>query len=63
VLAVAVCQAGSDDPTVVADRLSALADETFGPPLHLLVIPGDLHLLERDALAELAGAPTTLLEE
>ncbi|WP_424018281.1 diphthine synthase [Halorientalis pallida] len=61
-LAVAVCQAGSADPTVVADDLVALADRDFGPPLHLLVLPGDLHLLERDALVELAGAPETLVE-
>ncbi|SDF52306.1 diphthine synthase [Halorientalis regularis] len=61
-LAVAVCQAGSPDPTVVADDLAALADRDFGPPLHLLVLPGDLHLLERDALVELAGAPETLVE-
>ncbi|WP_136716080.1 diphthine synthase [Halorientalis salina] len=63
VLAVAVCQAGSAEPTVVADRLSALADGSFGPPLHLLVVPGDLHMLEQDALGELAGAPAETLEE
>ncbi|SEO89903.1 diphthine synthase [Halorientalis persicus] len=62
-LAVAVCQAGSADPTVVADALDALTDREFGPPLHLLVLPGDLHLLERDALVELAGAPETLVAD
>jgi diphthine synthase len=62
-LAVAVCQAGSPAPTIAADRLSALADRDFGPPLHLLVVPGDLHLLERDALDALAGAPRALLDE
>jgi diphthine synthase len=56
-LAVVVGQAGSDDPTVVADTLGALADRDFGPPLHLLVIPAELHPLERDALETLAGAP------
>jgi diphthine synthase len=55
-LGVVVGQAGSDDPTVRADRLSALAEESFGPPLHLLVIPGELHPIERDALETLAGA-------
>jgi diphthine synthase len=60
-LAVVVGQAGSDDPTVVADRLSALAGRSFGPPLHLLVRPGDLHPLERDALETLAGAPADVL--
>lgn len=52
---VVVAQAGRDDPTVRADSLPALAAETFGQPLHLLVLPGDLHPLERDALEALAG--------
>jgi len=47
----------------VGDRLSALADREFGDPLHLLVIPGDLHHVEADALAGLAGAPADLLGE
>ena len=62
-LAVAVCRAGGPDPLVVADRLSALADREFGDPLHLLVVPGDLHHVEREALAELAGAPEGLLPD
>jgi len=53
---VVVGQAGSDDPTVVADRLPALRERSFGPPLHLLVLPGDLHPLERDALDAFGGA-------
>lgn len=60
-LAVAVCRAGSSDPTVVADQLSGLARREFGDPLHLLVVPGDLHHIETDALRELAGAPDDLL--
>ncbi|MFB6124139.1 MAG: diphthine synthase [Haloferacaceae archaeon] len=62
VLAVAVARAGSPDPVVAADRLSALADRTFGDPLHLLVIPGALHHVEADALRELGGAPADLLD-
>jgi len=54
---VAVARAGSPNPVVAADRLDALADRSFGDPLHLLVVPGDLHVVERDALVELAGAP------
>ncbi|MEF8780893.1 MAG: diphthine synthase [Haloferacaceae archaeon] len=61
-LAVVVARAGSPSPVVDADRLSALADRTFGDPLHLLVIPGDLHHVEADALAGLAGAPRDLVE-
>jgi diphthine synthase len=47
---VVVARAGSDDPLVRADRLETLATESFGPPLHLLVVPGELHPMERDAL-------------
>jgi diphthine synthase len=54
-IGVVVGQAGSNDPTVQAGRLSTLADQSFGPPLHLLVVPGELHPLEEDALTELAG--------
>ena len=62
-LAVVVARAGSPDAVVAADRLSALADREFGDPLHLLVIPGDLHHVEADALVGLAGAPESLVEE
>ncbi|WP_096393542.1 diphthine synthase [Halorubrum trapanicum] len=62
-LAVVVARAGSPDAVVAVDRLSALADREFGDPLHLLVIPGDLHHVEADALVGLAGAPQSLVEE
>ncbi|MFD1640907.1 diphthine synthase [Halohasta litorea] len=61
-LAVVVARAGSPEPLVAADRLSALADREFGEPLHLLVIPGDLHHVEADALAVLADAPAELVD-
>ena len=47
-LGVVVARAGGPDPLVVADTLPELADGDFGDPLHLLVIPGDLHHLERE---------------
>jgi len=59
---VVVARAGSDDPMVRADDLSALAGASFGPPLHLLVIPGALHPMERDALGAFADAPPGLLD-
>ncbi|WP_435347115.1 diphthine synthase [Haloarchaeobius sp. HRN-SO-5] len=61
-LGVVVARAGSPDPLVVADRLAALAEQEFGDPLHLLVVPGDLHVLEADALRDLAGAPADALD-
>jgi diphthine synthase len=63
VLGVAVARAGSETPVVVADRLSALADREFGDPLHMLVIPGDVHHVEADALRTLGGAPDDAVAE
>ena len=59
-LGVAVCRAGSPEPRVEADSLAALADRSFGEPLHLLVVPGALHHVEAEALRELADAPEAL---
>ncbi len=56
-LGVVVAQAGSPDPTVAADKLEELAEQSFGDPLHMLVIPGSLHPIEDDALTALAGKP------
>jgi len=60
-LGVAVARAGSPDPVVAGDSLSTLAEREFGDPLHLLVVPGDLHHVESDALAALGGAPEGVL--
>jgi len=53
--AVVVARAGGDDPVVRAGSLPELAAASFGPPPHLLVVPGELHRMEREALGELAG--------
>ncbi|MFB6125589.1 MAG: diphthine synthase [Halanaeroarchaeum sp.] len=60
---VVVARAGSPDPVVAADSLGALAERSFGDPLHLLVLPGGLHHIEADALRELAGAPAALVDD
>ncbi|EJN60432.1 diphthine synthase [Halogranum rubrum] len=61
-LAVVVARAGSPEPLVAADRFSALAEREFGGPLHMLVIPGDLHHVEAEALETLGGCPSELLD-
>jgi len=53
-LGIVVARAGSPDPLVVADSLEALATRSFGAPLHLLVIPGELHHIEDEALQAIA---------
>ena len=60
-LGVVVARAGSPDPVVRADSLLTLAEESFGAPLHLLVIPAAPHHLEAEALAALGDAPADLL--
>lgn len=60
-IGVVVARAGSDDPLVRADELEVLATESFGPGLHLLVIPGELHPMERDALLTFGDAPDSLV--
>ncbi|KAB1189013.1 MULTISPECIES: diphthine synthase [Haloferax] len=61
-LGVAVCRAGSREPVVAADRLSELAKQDFGDPLHMLIIPGEVHHVEADALMGLGGAPEDLFD-
>ena len=54
-IGVVVGQAGSDNPTVRAGSLEQLATESFGAPLHMLILPGELHPIEADALEGLAS--------
>jgi diphthine synthase len=58
-----VARAGSSDCLARAGHLKDMLKEDFGPPLHSIVIPGELHFLEAKALVELAGAPRNILEE
>jgi diphthamide biosynthesis methyltransferase len=62
-LGVAVARAGSPDPAVVADSLPELAGRTFGDPLHMLVVPADLHRMEAEALDAFAGLPAAFAPE
>lgn len=63
VLGVVVARAGSPDAVVAADRLSALSERDFGDPLQMLLIPGDLHHVEADAVRTLGGAPDDVVSE
>jgi diphthine synthase len=56
-LAVVVARAGSDDVIVRADRVEKLRKLDFGPPPHVLIVPGKLHFVEAEALKVFAGAP------
>jgi diphthine synthase len=59
-LAVGVARAGSSNPTLKADYIDNLLDFDFGEPPHSLILPGQLHFMEAEALIAFAGAPSTL---
>lgn len=61
-LAVVVARAGSEGAVVRADRVGNLRGMDFGPPPHVLIVPGKLHFIEAEALRTLAGAPEGALK-
>jgi diphthine synthase len=61
-LGVGLARAGSEDATVKADLLFRLKEYDFGGPLHILVVPANLHFMEAKALVALAGAPPDILQ-
>jgi len=54
-LYVGIARAGSDEPVVRAGSAEAIRAVDFGPPLHILVIPAELHDMEREYLGMFAG--------
>ncbi|MDP6156602.1 MAG: diphthine synthase [Candidatus Thermoplasmatota archaeon] len=61
-LVCAVARAGGDEVRVRAGHLREMINVDMGPPLHSIVIPGNLHFMEARALVEIAGAPRDILE-
>ena len=55
-----VARAGSFNPILKADIIKNLKKFDFGPPLHTLVIPGNLHFMEIEALEKIADLPRDL---
>lgn len=54
-LYVGIARAGSLHPVVRAGTGETLKETDFGPPLHILVVPADLHPVEREYLEMFAG--------
>ena len=54
-LYVGIARAGSDTPAVKAGGASSLKMHDFGKPLHILVVPAELHDMERSYLEMFAG--------
>jgi diphthine synthase len=56
-IACVIAQAGSEKPIVKADKIINLIKQDFGPPLHTIVIPGELHFMEIEALQTFGNLP------
>jgi diphthine synthase len=54
-LYVGIARAGSDNPVVHAGNAEEMRKYEFGTPLHIMIIPGKLHDIEREYLARFAG--------
>jgi diphthine synthase len=54
-LLVGVARAGSVLPVVIAGSPTLLRSIDFGPPLHILVVPADLHPVEAEYLERFAA--------
>lgn len=62
-IVVGIARAGSDHPLVKGGTVSEVIDFDFGGPLHCMVVPGDLHFVEAEALLVLADVSRELLED
>ena len=61
-LMVAAARLGSDTQIIRADTALNLRAADYGDPPYALVVPGQLHFLEEEALQVIAGCPPSLLE-
>jgi diphthine synthase len=62
-LAIGIARVGSKDVIVKASKISELIEYDFGGPLHCIVIPSKLHIVEAEYLVEIAGAPKEILDD
>jgi diphthine synthase len=60
-LVVGAARLGSDDPMIQAGSARTLAETDFGAPPHVLIVPGDLHFQEAEALKVIGGCPESAL--
>ena len=61
-LAMGIARVGSKDVVIKAGKISDLIDFDLGGPLHCIVIPSKLHIVEAEYLVEIAGADSEILD-
>jgi len=54
-LYVGIARAGSNEPFVAAGPAEKIRSLDFGPPLHILIVPAELHDMETEYLERFAG--------
>jgi diphthine synthase len=54
-LYVGIARVGSDEPVIIAGPPEKIHAGDFGPPLHILIVPAELHDMEREYLEMFAG--------
>ena len=54
-LYIGIARAGSDNPVIIAGPADKILNSDFGPPLHILIVPAELHDMEREYLKIFAG--------
>jgi diphthine synthase len=54
-LYVGIARAGSESPVVRAGPAERVLAAEFGPPLHILIVPAELHDMEQEYLVRFAG--------
>lgn len=59
----AAARVGSERQALFAGYPDEILNVDLGPPLHCMVMPGQLHFMEARALVALANAPTEILDE
>jgi len=62
-IVVGLARAGSDKPLVKGGTVEEVLNFDFGGPLHCMIVPGDLHFVEAEALITLADISKDLLED
>jgi len=56
-VAVGIARAGNSNPTLKADFVKDLKNFDFGEPPYSLIVPGELHFMEVEAMMAFGGAP------
>merc|ERR1712189_13861 len=49
-ICVALARVGWDNQKIVSGKMGTVRDADLGPPIHSLIIPGNMHFLELDML-------------